>query len=162
MGDARRLGVGQQQKRGCRSPGKLFCQGPYDWSQGMCTRRIIEWMLTHFKVDWYTDFYYPFLKRWTDRARKVMSNDKMFFVEPIPNEACCATYLFYFLTTFAVLSTIMDSRTSTSQYGVYPTLVGELLPQQHIAYLCYRYDLNVLFNKAFGDFTVNVQGLSRV
>lgn len=25
-----------------------------------------------------------------------------------------------------------------------------------------RYDLNALFSKAFGDFTVNVQGLSRV
>lgn len=25
-----------------------------------------------------------------------------------------------------------------------------------------RYDLNALFTKAFGDFTVNVQGLSRV
>jgi hypothetical protein len=125
-------------------------------------RRTIKWMLTHFKVDWYTDFYYPFLKRWTDRARKAMSNDKMFFVEPIPNEACCATYLLRLLTTFAVLFTIMDSRTSISQHGVYPALVGGTVIPRAYSYLWYRYDLNALFNKGFGDFTVNVQGLSRV
>ena len=28
--------------------------------------------------------------------------------------------------------------------------------------LVFRYDLSALFSKAFGDFTVNVQGLSRV
>jgi hypothetical protein len=44
----------------------------------------------HLKIDWYKDFYYPFLKRWTDRSRKAMFKDKMFFVEPIPNEACRA------------------------------------------------------------------------
>lgn len=109
----------------------------------------MKWMLTHFKVDWYTDFYYPFLKRWTDCARKVMSNDKMFFVEPIPNEACCATYLLYFLTTFAVLSNIVDSRTPTSQHGVYPTLVCELWSQKHITYfaigmILMRYSIRLL------------------
>lgn len=47
----------------------------------------------HLKVDWYTNFYYPFLKRWADRARQAMSKDKMFFVEPIPNEACRTKYI---------------------------------------------------------------------
>lgn len=31
-----------------------------------------------------------------------------------------------------------------------------------MVYTPHWYDLNALFNKAFGDFTVNVQGLSRV
>jgi hypothetical protein len=42
------------------------------------------------QVDWYTDFYYPFLKRWTARVRGAVANgrghEKVFFVEPIPNE----------------------------------------------------------------------------
>lgn len=32
----------------------------------------------------------------------------------------------------------------------------------HVSSPVFRYDLNALFLKAFGDFTVNVQGLSRV
>ena len=38
------------------------------------------------QVDWYTDFYYPFLKRWSDRVRSVAPERTMLFVEPIPNE----------------------------------------------------------------------------
>ena len=40
----------------------------------------------HSQVDWYMDFYYPFLKRWAERVHSVVSSDKMLFVEPIPNE----------------------------------------------------------------------------
>jgi hypothetical protein len=47
-------------------------------------------MLMVSQVDWYTDFYYPFLKRWTERVREAVANgrgdEKLFFVEPIPNE----------------------------------------------------------------------------
>ena len=53
----------------------------------------------HLKVDWYTNFYYPFLKRWADRARKAMTKDKMFFVEPIPNEACSTKMLLELITS---------------------------------------------------------------
>jgi len=46
--------------------------------------------LTILQVDWYTDLYYPFLKRWTERVRGAAANrrghEKLFFVEPIPNE----------------------------------------------------------------------------
>jgi hypothetical protein len=42
------------------------------------------------QVDWYTDLYYPFLKRWTERVRGAVANgrghEKLLFVEPIPNE----------------------------------------------------------------------------
>ena len=37
-------------------------------------------------VDWYTDFYFPFVKRWADRVRIVAGEDKLVFTEPIPNE----------------------------------------------------------------------------
>jgi len=42
------------------------------------------------QVDWYTDFYYPFLKRWTERVRGAVANgrghEKLFFAGSIPNE----------------------------------------------------------------------------
>ncbi|KAH0831249.1 glycoside hydrolase family 5 protein [Lanmaoa asiatica] len=82
------------------------------------------------KVDWYTDFYYPFLKRWSERVHSVVSKEKMLFVEPIPNEFC------------------PESWTKENQV---PNMV----------FVPHWYDLNVLFTKVFGDFTVNVQGLSR-
>ncbi|KAF5384366.1 hypothetical protein D9615_003481 [Tricholomella constricta] len=82
------------------------------------------------KIDWYTDFYYPFLGKWTERVRGVSSPDKILFVEPIPNEYCPKSW--------------------TPEYQV-PNMV----------YAPHWYDLNALFTKAFGDFTVNVQGLSR-
>ncbi|KAG8216122.1 glycoside hydrolase family 5 protein [Butyriboletus roseoflavus] len=82
------------------------------------------------KVDWYTDFYYPFLKRWAERVHGVVPRDKMLFVEPIPNEFC------------------PQSWTKENQV---PNMV----------FAPHWYDLNALFSKAFGDFTVNVQGLSR-
>ncbi|KAH7928854.1 glycoside hydrolase family 5 protein [Leucogyrophana mollusca] len=86
--------------------------------------------MTGQKVDWYTDFYFPFLKRWADRVRGVASTDKLLFVEPIPNEFCPSSW------------------TPENQ-----------LP--NMVYAPHWYDLNALFTKAFGDFTVNVQGLSR-
>jgi DNA polymerase family A len=46
--------------------------------------------LTMAQIDWYTDFYYPFLKKWTERVRRAVANErgheKLFFVEPVPNE----------------------------------------------------------------------------
>ena len=54
---------------------------------------------------------------------------------------------------------------STSRRIWFTHLTGEkkillLLPEAKLTHP--RYDLNALFMKAFGDFTVNVQGLSRV
>ncbi|KAF8909720.1 glycoside hydrolase family 5 protein [Gymnopilus junonius] len=71
------------------------------------------------KVDWGVDFYLPFIK-----------NDKLIFLEPIPNEFCP------------------------------PTWTKDKLPE-NIIFAPHWYDLNALFTKAFGNFTVNVQGLSR-
>lgn len=40
------------------------------------------------KVEWYEDFYYPFVEMWTQRVRSAGRGcgDKMVFLEPIPNE----------------------------------------------------------------------------
>ncbi|KAG6908993.1 hypothetical protein DXG01_002482 [Tephrocybe rancida] len=82
------------------------------------------------KVDWYTDFYFPFLGKWTERVRGASAPEKIIFVEAIPNEFCPGSW--------------------TPEHRV-PNMV----------YAPHWYDLNALFAKAFGEFTINVQGLSR-
>ncbi|KJA23943.1 glycoside hydrolase family 5 protein [Hypholoma sublateritium FD-334 SS-4] len=82
------------------------------------------------KIEWYTDLYFPFAKRWAERVRNVSSDSKLVFLEPIPNE-------------FAPDSWTEERRPS------------------NMVFAPHWYDLNSLFNKAFGNFSVNVQGLSR-
>ncbi|KAH8827138.1 glycoside hydrolase family 5 protein [Flagelloscypha sp. PMI_526] len=82
------------------------------------------------KIDWYSDFYYPFVQKWADRVRKITSPDKLVFLEPIPNEFCPRSWT-------------PDKRPA------------------NMVYAPHWYDLKGLFDKAFGNFTVNVQGLSR-
>ncbi|KDR76952.1 hypothetical protein GALMADRAFT_246095 [Galerina marginata CBS 339.88] len=82
------------------------------------------------KVDWSTDLYYPFAKKWSERVRKASSNAKLVFLEPIPNEFCS------------------------------PSWTKERRPE-NMVFAPHWYDLNSLFAKAFGNFSVNVQGLSR-
>ncbi|TFK32388.1 glycoside hydrolase [Crucibulum laeve] len=86
--------------------------------------------LTNEKIDWYTQFYYPFVQKWTDRMRALSSPEKIVFVEAIPNEFCPASW------------------------------TPERRPS-NMVYAPHWYDLNALFAKAFGDFSANVQGLSR-
>ncbi|OSC99248.1 glycoside hydrolase family 5 protein [Trametes coccinea BRFM310] len=82
------------------------------------------------EIDWYTDFYFPFVQKWAARVRKVTGEDKIVFTEPIPNEFCPTSW------------------------------TSERRPS-NMVFAPHWYDLNTLFNKAFGNFTVNVQGLSR-
>ncbi|KAF7295947.1 Glycoside hydrolase [Mycena kentingensis (nom. inval.)] len=42
--------------------------------------------LTGQKVDWYSDFYYPFVHKWMQRVRGPSAAEKIAFVEAIPNE----------------------------------------------------------------------------
>ncbi|TDL16620.1 glycoside hydrolase family 5 protein [Rickenella mellea] len=81
------------------------------------------------KIDWYTDFYYPFLNRWAERVRKVSSDEKIIFAEAIPNEFCPSSW--------------KDNH------------------PENMVHAPHWYDLNALFRKSFGGFSVNVQGLSR-
>ncbi|PVF93070.1 glycoside hydrolase [Serendipita vermifera] len=86
--------------------------------------------MTGEKIDWYTDFYYPFIQRWTDVVRSASRTPKVIFVEPIPNEFCPPSW--------------------TSERQV---------PQ--MVFTPHWYDLDALFRKEFGNFTCNVQALSR-
>ncbi|PFH50868.1 glycoside hydrolase family 5 protein [Amanita thiersii Skay4041] len=91
---------------------------------------FVKHPLTNKKIDWYTDFYFPFLKQWAARVRERSSPGKIIFVEAIPNEFCPSSW--------------------TAEHRL-----------DNMVYAPHWYDLNALFSKAFGDFTVNVQGLSR-
>ncbi|GJE93053.1 glycoside hydrolase family 5 protein [Phanerochaete sordida] len=81
-------------------------------------------------VDWYQDFYFPFLKKWAHLVQATARPGTMVFVEAIPNEFC------------------PESWTPEHQ-------------PPNMVYAPHWYDLNALFTKGFGDFSVNVQGLSR-
>jgi len=63
-----------------------------------------------------------------------------------------------------VLPRIMDGRKTTSEHGFCTSLVNSPFNSWQLCseWARFRYDLNALFAKAFGDFSVNVQGLSRV
>ncbi|KAJ3515852.1 hypothetical protein NLJ89_g1495 [Agrocybe chaxingu] len=82
------------------------------------------------KINWYTDFYYPFAVKWSERVRKASSPSKLIFLEPIPNEFCPESW------------------------------TKERRPA-NMVFAPHWYDLKSLFEKAFGNFSVNVQGLSR-
>lgn len=94
------------------------------------------------QVDWYTDFYYPFLKRWTARVRGAVANgrghEKVFFVEPIPNEVQKLSLMFLPLAhdgSRLVLPTVVDIRSPATQHGVCSPLVGDtflLSPTSHL------------------------------
>jgi hypothetical protein len=65
------------------------------------------------KVDWYEDFYYPFVQKWAERIHHVAGKDRLLFVEPIPNEVMLFdVILLVCLTNYLppplVLSCIMD------------------------------------------------------
>ncbi|KAJ3529087.1 hypothetical protein NMY22_g9143 [Coprinellus aureogranulatus] len=81
-------------------------------------------------VDWYTDCYYPLIKRWEQRVRSLAGPNKIAFLEPIPNEFC-------------------------------PPSFGKEGRIDNMVFAPHWYDLKALFEKSFGNFTVNVQGLSR-
>ncbi|SJL04818.1 uncharacterized protein ARMOST_08189 [Armillaria ostoyae] len=91
---------------------------------------FVKHPMTGQKIDWYDDFFYPFIRKWEQRVRGIVSPEKILFIEVIPNEFC------------------PESFTPERQLS-------------NMVYAPHWYDLNALFTKAFGDFTVNVQGLSR-
>ncbi len=44
------------------------------------------------QIDWYTDFFYPFVNKWAARVRAVSSPDKIVLCEPIPNEVGISSF----------------------------------------------------------------------
>ena len=107
--------------------------------------------LTYFdQVDWYTDFYFPFVRRWAERVSRYTANGKhkLLFLEPIPNEVTAQTII------------LRTSLTSVFQFC--PSSWTPDRQPKNMVYSPHWYDLHALFNKAFGDLTYNVQGLSQV
>ncbi|KAG7096066.1 hypothetical protein E1B28_006746 [Marasmius oreades] len=90
---------------------------------------FVKHPMTGKKIEWYSDFFYPFLNQWAGRVRDI-SPSKMVFIEIVPNEFCP------------------------------PSFLKEVRPK-NMVYAPHWYDLKALFDKAYGEFTVNVQGLSR-
>ena len=88
VGDARCLGVRRSQEGGCGSQGELLRQAPNDWEEGDPSP-LRFFTTTHpNQVDWYLDFYFPFVRKWAERVSRYTSSGKhkLLFLEPIPNE----------------------------------------------------------------------------
>ncbi|EPQ28323.1 uncharacterized protein PFL1_04150 [Pseudozyma flocculosa PF-1] len=108
------------------------------------------------RVEWYRDFYTPFLKRFHQRVnRKASSN--LSFLEPIPNE---------FMPPWKPAAALDEEaaralrEAATAQSYAAKTLLEEERPS-NLVYAPHFYDLNVLFGKTHAWMSVNVQGLSR-
>ena len=88
VGDARCLGVRHSQEGGCGPSGELLRQAPYDWEEGN-SLSTNSFTITHVdQVDWYLDFYFPFVRKWAERVSRhtIDGKHKLLFLEPIPNE----------------------------------------------------------------------------
>lgn len=90
--------------------------GVWDWDrrkdEGVVLREsyFTKDPMTGRKVDWYEDFFYPFVQQWAEAVRGVTGSDKLVFVEPIPNEVSrvfCSCFTASHILT-AVLSCILD------------------------------------------------------
>ncbi|CAG9941770.1 unnamed protein product [Clonostachys rosea f. rosea IK726] len=97
------------------------------------------------KIEWYHDFYAPFLKKFCDRVSRKNKRFMSFF-EPIPNE---------FIPPW-----VADKDGRTKQSYAVDTVLDVPRPQ-NLVYAPHFYDLNVLFSKHHAWMSVNVQGLSR-
>ena len=74
---------------------------------------VLVYRLDHtidiFQIDWYTDFYFPFVKKWAERVQSVSSLEKLIFAEPIPNEVrVIALFLAPTLRLFFSLSSVLN------------------------------------------------------
>ena len=53
------------------------------------------------QIDWYTDFYFPFVRKWAERvSRYTNGTRKLLFLEPIPNEVTAQPLVFWPPFTF--------------------------------------------------------------
>ncbi|PKI84859.1 hypothetical protein MVES_000809 [Malassezia vespertilionis] len=120
--------------------------GVWEWDAGM--RKPVVLQADYFsvdprpkhgrrKVEWYCDFYAPFIAAFHARIQQVCSHG-LLLVEPIPNE---------FMPRWAP--------------GADDTPCLSTAQPPNLVYAPHFYDLNVLFFKAYNGMSVNVQGLSR-
>ncbi|KAK1531713.1 glycoside hydrolase family 5 protein [Colletotrichum paranaense] len=100
-------------------------------------------------LEWYRDFYGPFLKRFSERVSRKSSRQFCFF-EPIPNE---------FVPPWVGQDGKVDEAGQKQTYAT-KTIIDTPRPQ-NLVFAPHFYDLNVLFSKHHSWMSVNVQGLSR-
>ncbi|PWZ03638.1 glycoside hydrolase [Testicularia cyperi] len=122
------------------------------------------------RVEWYRDFYAPFLAKFQQRVDRSCSSSSspsssssssmLSFVEPIPNE---------FVPPWLPPSTLDRDALKEYREAAYAqkyaakTMIDTPRPggQERFVYAPHFYDLNVLFGKHHSWMSVNVQGLSR-
>ncbi|KAF4122361.1 Cellulase (glycosyl hydrolase family 5) [Geosmithia morbida] len=101
------------------------------------------------QIEWYRDFYGPFIEKFTDRVSRSEGNN-FTFIEPIPNE---------FMPPWKTEDGETNDSPLEQKYSA-PTYIDSKRPH-NMVYAPHFYDLNVLFSKHHSWMSVNVQGLSR-
>uniref|UniRef100_L2G3F5 Glycoside hydrolase family 5 protein n=1 Tax=Colletotrichum fructicola (strain Nara gc5) TaxID=1213859 RepID=L2G3F5_COLFN len=132
--------------------------GAWDWDASSKKPKVLQ--KNYFEVDhrpgregtpieWYRDFYAPFLKRFSDRVSR-KSPRQFCFNEPIPNE---------FMPPW-VDGNSGEAKSPKKQNYATKTVIDIKRPD-NLVFGPHFYDLNVLFSKHHSWMSVNVQGLSR-
>ncbi|KAK6852268.1 glycoside hydrolase family 5 [Apiospora arundinis] len=101
-------------------------------------------------LEWYRDCWAPFLLKFSERVSRNHPHH-MSFLEPIPNE---------FMPPWEGGQEDAGRGDPKAQSYATKTIIATRRPQ-NMVYAPHFYDLNVLFSKAHGLMSVNVQGLSR-
>ncbi|KAJ0339424.1 hypothetical protein COL154_012861 [Colletotrichum chrysophilum] len=132
--------------------------GAWDWDASSKKPKVLQ--KNYFEVDhrpgregtpieWYRDFYAPFLKRFSDRVSR-KSPRQFCVIEPIPNE---------FMPPWADGDS-EEAKSPKKQNYATKTVIDTKRPDD-LVFGPHFYDLNVLFSKHHSWMSVNVQGLSR-
>ncbi|KXH63634.1 glycoside hydrolase family 5 protein [Colletotrichum nymphaeae SA-01] len=132
--------------------------GVWEWDEAKKGPKVLQ--QNYFEVDhrpgregkpleWYRDFYGPFLKRFSERVSRKSSRQFCFF-EPIPNE---------FVPPWVSEDGKVDEAGQKQTYAT-ETIIDTPRPE-NLVFAPHFYDLNVLFSKHHSWMSVNVQGLSR-
>ncbi|CAO1629120.1 unnamed protein product [Parajaminaea phylloscopi] len=113
------------------------------------------------KVEWYSDFYAPFVSKFSERMRTRGKNAMQMWFEPIPNEFHPPWFEQEKLDKLSDEEVRGLRTASLNQKYAAQTVITTPRPR-NVVFAPHFYDLNVLFNKAYnGILSVNVQGLSR-
>ncbi|KAF6810670.1 glycoside hydrolase family 5 protein [Colletotrichum sojae] len=132
--------------------------GAWEWDETKKSANVLQ--ENYFEVDhrpgregkpieWYRDFYAPFLKRFSERVSR-KSSRQFCFIEPIPNE---------FMPPWVEKDSKEAAAAQKQRYAT-KTVIDSPRPN-NLVFAPHFYDLNVLFSKHHSWMSVNVQGLSR-
>ncbi len=85
------------------------------------------------QIEWYTDLYFPFAKRWAERVRNITSEEKLVFLEPIPNEVREFFDLYHGSSTLVLIDATSSLQNRGRKSGAH--LTWFLLPTGKLALL---------------------------